>query len=266
MTEQLRVAVVTPYYREPAAILRRCMESVQAQSYPHVVHYMVADGVPQPELMAEWPRVHHISLPHGHANFGSTPRGIGALCALADNFDVVCFLDADNLFLSDHVGSMVQVYEQARASGAPVDAVFASRYMFLPGREHLRIVPRGEGRGSAFVDTNCMSLSRSAGFLWGAWCQMPRSLAPICDRAMCKLMQDHKLQVAWTERPTVLYESNWKQTYLQAGLAPPEQGLHNDTLDSVGEGLTEEETWALLRVRWTYVKNQNVVEAGRVKK
>lgn len=254
MSKPLQVAVVTPYYKEHAAILRRCMQSVRTQSYAHVVHYMVADGVPQPEVVAEWPQVRHISLPHGHANFGSTPRGIGALCALADDIDVVCFLDADNLLLPDHVASVVQVYEQASAAGAPLDAVFSSRYLFLPGHEELRLACPGEGKGAAFVDTNCISLSRSAGFLWGAWCQLPRSLAPICDRAMCKLMQDHKLQVAWTQQRTVLYESHWKQVYLQAGLTPPEHGLHDETLDSAGEGLTEEETWALLRVRWTYVK------------
>ena len=60
----LRVAVVTPYHGEPAAVLRRCMHSVRAQDHPHVVHYMVADGLPQPALLAEWPQVRHIPLPH----------------------------------------------------------------------------------------------------------------------------------------------------------------------------------------------------------
>lgn len=263
MSKPLKVAVVTPYYKEPAAILRRCLESVRTQDYPHVDHYLVADGFPQTGVIAEWPQVRHISLPHANANFGSTPRGIGALCALADGIDVVCFLDADNLFLPDHVASLVQVYERASAAGAPLDAVFSSRYLFLPGHEHLRLVPPGEGKGSAFVDTNCISLSRSAGFLWGAWCQLPRSLMPICDRAMCKLMQDHKLQVAWTERHTVLYESHWKRAYIMAGLPPPEQGLHDETLVQAGEGLTEEETWALLRVKWTYVKNPDAASAER---
>jgi len=263
MSKPLKVAVVTPCYKEPAAILRRCMESVRMQNYPHVVHYMVADGVPQPEVIAEWAQVRHITLPNGHANFGCTPRGIGAQCALADDFDVVCFLDVDNLLLSDHVESLVQVYDHARAAGRPLDAVFSSRYLFLPGHEHLRLIPPGEARGSAFVDTSCISLSRSAGFLWGAWCQLPRSLTPICDRAMCKLMRDHKLRVDWTEQRTVLYEANWKGAYELAGLPPPEHGLHDETFDFVGEGLTEEETWALLRVKWTYVKYPGASRAER---
>ena len=254
MSKPLKVAVVTPYYKEPPAVLRRCLESVQAQSHPHVVHYMVADGFPQPDVIAEWPQVRHIVLPNAHANFGCTPRGGGAQCALGDGCGVGCFLDAENLLLPLELKGRIGPGEEGRAAGKPLDAVFSSRYLFLPGHEHLRLIPPGEGKGAAFVDTNCMSLSRSAGFFWGLWCQLPRALTPICDRAMCKLMQDNNLQVAWTEQPTVLYEANWKAAYVLAGLPPPEHGLHDDTLKSTGEGLTEEESWALLRVRWTFVK------------
>ena len=112
MSELLRVAVVTPYYKESPQTLRRCIESVRGQTHPHVVHYLVADGFPQRELMADWPQVRHIELPHAHANYGCTPRGIGALCALADDVDIVSFLDADNLFLPEHVASVVQAVEQ----------------------------------------------------------------------------------------------------------------------------------------------------------
>ena len=250
MPRPLKVAVVTPYFREAPAILRRCMDSVRQQTHPQVLHYMVADGEPQCELMTAWPQVRHVPLPCANANFGCTPRGIGAMCALADAADVVCFLDADNLFLPGHVASVVQAYEQVWASGRPLDAVFSSRHMFLPGHEHLRIVPPGEAPGSEFVDTSCISLSRSAGFLWGAWSQLPRPLTPLCDRTMCWLMQHHRLRVAWTGQFTVLYESHWRATYLQAGLAPPAEGLHDELLHAAGEGLTHEELWGLLRVQW----------------
>lgn len=251
-SNQPKVAVVTPYYREPAKTLRRCIESVRAQTYPEVSHYLVADGVPQPDVIAEWPHVRHIILPNSHANFGNTPRGVGAQCALADDMDVVCYLDADNLLLPGHVASVVGMYQRAEAAGQQLDAVFSSRYLFLPGHEHLRLPAQNEGPGSTFVDTNCISLSRSAGFLWGAWCQLPRALAPVCDRAMCWLMQHHRLNVAWTGEPTVLYESNWRSTYLQAGLVPPAEGLHDDTLVQGAQAVDEQELWALLRVRWSF--------------
>ena len=64
-------------------------------------------------------------------------------------------------------------------------------------------------------------------------------------------MQHHGLRVRWTRQCTVLYESRWRATYLQAGLPPPE-GLHDELLRSAGTGLTPEELWGLLRVRWTF--------------
>ena len=248
----LRVAVVTPYFKESPATLQRCLTSVRAQTYPQVVHYLVADGFPQNALLTQWPGVRHIQLPNGHANFGCTPRGVGAQCALADGFDVVCFLDADNLIEPEHVATVVETVAKAQAAGVALDAVFSLRYLFLPGHEHLRLVAPREDVGSGFVDTSCISLTRSAGFLWGAWCQIPSSLTPICDRVMCWLMQHHRLKVAWTGQRTVLYESSWAHTYVQAGVPVPASGTHDHTLRAVGQGLTPEELWARLRVRWTF--------------
>lgn len=122
----------------------------------------------------------------------------------------------------------------------------------MPGHEHLRLVAPREDVGSGFVDTSCISLTRSECFLWGAWCQIPPSLTPICDRVMCWLMQHHRLKVAWTGQRTVLYESSWAHTYVQAGVPVPASGTHDHTLRAVGQGLTPEELWARLRVRWTF--------------
>lgn len=249
MTQPMRVAVVTPYYKEAAHVLRRCLDSVRAQTHAQLVHYLVADGFPQTELVGGQPGVRHIVLPNAHANYGCTPRGIGAQCALADDMDVVCFLDADNLYQPEHVASLVDVYQRASAAGMRLDAAFALRYQFVPGHEQLRIVPPGEEPGSAFADTSCISFSRSAAFLWGAWCQIPKSLTPVCDQFMMSLIRYHQLNVTWTAQRTVLYESNWSATYVQAGLPVPTSGLHDDTLRQVGQGLTDEALWAMLRVR-----------------
>jgi hypothetical protein len=42
----LTVAVVTPHHSEDLALLRRCHQSVLAQTYP-CRHIMVADGLPR---------------------------------------------------------------------------------------------------------------------------------------------------------------------------------------------------------------------------
>jgi hypothetical protein len=43
----MRVAVITPYFKEPLEQLRRCHESVANQTHGETVHFMVADGHPQ---------------------------------------------------------------------------------------------------------------------------------------------------------------------------------------------------------------------------
>ena len=42
----MRVAVVTPYWKEPIDVLERCWRSVRTQTHCDIVHYMVADGHP----------------------------------------------------------------------------------------------------------------------------------------------------------------------------------------------------------------------------
>src|SRR5690349_5897356 len=99
----MRVAVVTPYYKEPLAVLRRCVDSVKAQQIA-CAHIMVADGHPRPEI-EDWGVEQHVKLPLSHADDGDTPRLIGTGMAHAQGFDAVCWLDADNWFEAEHVSS-----------------------------------------------------------------------------------------------------------------------------------------------------------------
>lgn len=41
----MKVAIVTPYHREPIEVIRRCVEAVRAQD-ANVVHYLVGDAEP----------------------------------------------------------------------------------------------------------------------------------------------------------------------------------------------------------------------------
>jgi glycosyltransferase involved in cell wall biosynthesis len=101
----MKVAVVTPYYREPIEKLRRCHDSVMAQTRA-CTHFMVADGFARDEI-DDWD-VQHIRLPLGHADFGNTPRCLGALSALNQGFDGFAYLDADNWYHPEHAESLVE--------------------------------------------------------------------------------------------------------------------------------------------------------------
>ena len=102
----MRVAVVTPYYKEPEAWLARCLTSVREQTYP-ATHFVVADGHPQ--AWVDEAGVRHLKLDQSHADYGNTPRTLGAMLAVGEGYDAIAFLDGDNWYAPDHIERCVQV-------------------------------------------------------------------------------------------------------------------------------------------------------------
>ena len=109
----MKIAVITPYYKEPIAYLRKCYESVLSQG-TKADHFFIADGFPNPELMS-WD-IKHISLSESHQDNGNTPRGIGAILATAEGYDFIAFLDADNWFHPNHINSMIELWNMMYAA------------------------------------------------------------------------------------------------------------------------------------------------------
>ena len=97
---ELRVAVITPYYRESLEMLQFCHDSVRTQTYP-CTHFLVADGHARPEISG-W-AVQHLILPQAHGDDGNTPRCLGSLSAMKQGFDVITYLDADNWYYPNHI-------------------------------------------------------------------------------------------------------------------------------------------------------------------
>ena len=148
----MRVAVITPYFRESEDWLGQCHESVRAQSHP-CTQIFVADGRPSRfvnELDAQ-----HIVLRRGNGDFGDTPRALGALSAAGQGFDAVAFLDADNWFKPTHIESLVQLAEE---TGAAICT--SSRAIYDPGGILLGPCPLNDGE--SHVDTNCYLMTRRA--------------------------------------------------------------------------------------------------------
>jgi len=107
----MKVAVITPYYKEPWEILEACMDSVRKQTYPDVQHYLVADGFPKDPGDG----VRHIILDAAHHDAGHVARCIGSIAAAADGADAITYLDADNWYHPEHVARLVELHEQTGA-------------------------------------------------------------------------------------------------------------------------------------------------------
>src|SRR5262245_60634010 len=99
MTKQ-KYIMITPYYKEPEAQLRRCIDSVRQQTAA-CDHFLVADGFPQDWIDRE--QVRHLKLDASHGDYGNTPRAIGALLASSESYEGIGFVDADNWLEPDHV-------------------------------------------------------------------------------------------------------------------------------------------------------------------
>ena len=111
MTEP-KIAVITPYYKEPLDVLEECHASVRSQG-DHVTHFMIADGHAKPEI-DDW-QACHIKLPLSHGDFGNTPRGVGSTLAQSEGYDFITYLDADNWYHDGHIASLLDHIRETKA-------------------------------------------------------------------------------------------------------------------------------------------------------
>ncbi len=205
----MRVAIITPYSSESAAILARCINSVAGQSHA-ATHILVADGHPQ-SLPGD---VQHIPLPHAHADWGDTPRLIGAASAYAQGFDGIAWLDADCWLEPDHVERMLDL-----AQRAAVSIVTTTRNLVRQDGSLLGICT--ESNGQDFCDTNCLLVMRDAiPVVAPAWGFKPHNEAVIGDRHVWNIART--LKSAHCNVPTVNYETRIANHYLDRSERPPD--------------------------------------------
>jgi glycosyltransferase involved in cell wall biosynthesis len=208
----MRVAVVTPYFREADDVLRKCLDSVSEQAHP-VTHILVADGFPQ-----DWAvRLvsHHVVLPgSGHGDNGNLARAVGASIAVSEGYDAIALIDADNWFQPDHISSLLTLHEKA---GAAICTSARSLHR-LDGS--LLAAHDRESDGTGFADTSCLLYLRPAFGLLPLWGQMPRQFGPICDRIMWAAVQSRKIKTAHSGLPTMAFRSCYCNHYNDAGEIP----------------------------------------------
>lgn len=237
-----RVAVVTPYYKEPEAELRRMLDSVAAQTAA-CHHIVVSDGFPSD--IARAPGVTHIALGAAHGDNGNTPRYVGALVALAKGYDAVAYLDADNWFEPRHIERLM-----ARQHETGAGAVFSLRNIYLPdGTKVLKEEEMDVARLHA--DTSCMFITRGCEFAHHLWGQMPMEWGPVCDRVVFVELTGHR--VVWTKNRTMNFKSHYDGAYMAAGRPVPP-----DT-HKIPDELLEE-----FQVRPPAFRERSVSRTGRV--
>jgi glycosyltransferase involved in cell wall biosynthesis len=211
MTDRARYAIVTPYYKEDRSLLERCIQSVRQQSMA-TDHILVADGHPQDWI--DGAAVRHIRLDRNHADYGNTPRTVGALLAVSAGYEGIGLLDADNWIEPHHVASCIEASQRS----ATCDYVIARRNLCRPDGSVININDPPVGN---FVDTNCFFLLPGSYHVIPYFSLMPNELSPICDRVFYAALKARKLNAEIVPEKTVNYHCLWSFVYSLAGETPP---------------------------------------------
>jgi len=177
-------------------------------------HVLVADGPGYSEL-GGWD-CRHLVLGEEHADHGNTPRSIGALLAINEDFNCIAFLDADHWWDPGHMEAVVAT----QAAGA-CSVVFAERRIVFPDGHYLTELPE-EDRTHRHAVTSAMVLFEPAFRSLALWGQMPSLLAPQGDRVVFShLMATERCGWVADREPTVFFETWDVDHFLAAGLLPP---------------------------------------------
>jgi hypothetical protein len=217
----LKIAVVTPYCHETDEVMLQCHRSVLAQTHP-CTHLLVADGYAK-EIFDSSPDVLHVSLPRPHADYGNTPRFIGATLADSYGFDAITFLDADNWLEPMHMERMAAA--QARGKTALVSCKRTFRH--LDGSV-LTYSETAEDR-FAHIDTNCWLVTRAAFPLLPVW-RIPKRAAALGDRIFFEKARHERFAITETQHRTVNYRTKHIAHYRGAGVPVPDGVYEHDAL------------------------------------
>lgn len=208
----MQLAVITPYYKEPLSMLHRCAKSVATQTLSNISHIFVSDGVPNNEVDL-FTDVTHIRVPN-HADYGDTPRIIGALHAVNRGFDGIAFLDADNWYEPQHLDLLVRA-----AINASVPVATATRTLW--SEEGRALGTCTECDGEIHVDTNCYLIMRPAYKHLAAWGFKDRNLSISGDRIFWRALLEAGVGHVHCQTPTVNYTTNFAAHWVRRGEEPP---------------------------------------------
>jgi hypothetical protein len=208
----MRIAVVTPYFKEPLEVLKRCHDSVAAQTLPDVTHFMIGDGHGRPEIDA-WPCV-HIKLPVNHNDYGDTPRVMAANSAATLGYEAIALLDADNWYEPHHLDTLLRAQRETAA-----DVVFGTRTLVRPDGSVMGVDTDSDGEN--FVDTNCLMFMKAAFPILRQWgFKDPRS-GIVGDKVLWSIIRASSAKRTMVTEPTVNYVTTWAYAYVDRGEAPP---------------------------------------------
>jgi len=230
-------AVITPYYKEDLSVIERCHKSIREQTVP-CTHFLISDGRAS-EYVENW-SAQHIILPYSHADYGNTPRAIGALSAINQGFNPILFLDADNWFSPEHAEIAIAI----KLAFPDADVTASYRQLVLP--DGTEIDSDAEDSSQSHIDTSCLTMFENSFFLLPLWATMTKPLSVIGDRIMYEALKTNGLKVRWTGFRSLYYTTNCAHHWRRAGKPAPPNCPQLDT--SIMGGFSPEKLYSWSRL------------------
>lgn len=210
-----RVCVVTPYWNEPRDLLERCVQSVESQSL-RADHVLVGDGGAMAHDWLAGRVTRQIALETHHDDLGATPRAIGLAWGVAQGYDAIALLDADNWYEARHLEMCL-----AASKLAPCDYVTTERH--LVDEDGVAMPLRDEDIRN-HVDTNVLFFLPGSYRMLQVWGKIPAPLYRGGDRFFYAALRAHGCQRLHLARKTVNYYTRLVSQYRLLGREPPANG------------------------------------------
>jgi glycosyltransferase involved in cell wall biosynthesis len=154
------VTVVTP--TTGAATVRKAIESVKQQTYPHIQHLIFVDGRSEGDAVcADYSGIDVISLPYpvgtdrfnGHRMYGAS--------AYLSKGEFICFLDEDNWLEPNHVESLMQVMQTGVDWAYSLRRIMNTEGTFVCNDDCESLGKWVSCLGDHFVDVGCYFFPRA---------------------------------------------------------------------------------------------------------
>lgn len=229
----MKVAVVTPYYKETDEVLMRCMESVAHQTHKDVIHVMVADGNPNPLVADCTP--HHVITPPC-TDVGATPRMMGCAYASAAGANAMILLDADCWLHPEHIETLLKVHAQVPEACI---ITYPRKVYTKDGRQFMGVCQGSNGVG--FNDTNCYFITRPAFSLMSHWGFQLKEWALFSDHPVWAAVSLSGLPMVRTNSVLVNYPSDYMDHYKDFGFPIPDWAIKITVRDGKSVKVTYKE-------------------------
>jgi hypothetical protein len=206
----MKIAIVTPYSDEPASWIARACASVLEQTVPGT-HVMVSDGPRRTDLPTSTSV--HLELPAPVQDSGATPRTVGGRWAVANGYDIVCYLDADDALDPLYSSRVLEAVTRVGAEVVASPLIYADET--LSPVEHPAGGPRvawaaarnlaAAGSQPCFLYAGGLALAGRALCHVEDWVRIPPELARMHDQLFAWMLFSGPYRISWLLKPSYLY-------------------------------------------------------------